>query len=67
MAITGPTNVQSITNNSTISVEQQQKCSNILAQSSKCNNPTASSCSPSFTENVDRNAASTTTVYRSTN
>ncbi|KAH3742143.1 hypothetical protein DPMN_048878 [Dreissena polymorpha] len=43
MAITGHKNVQSITNYSNISVEQQQKCSNILAQSSKCNNPTDSS------------------------
>ncbi|KAH3804156.1 hypothetical protein DPMN_132438 [Dreissena polymorpha] len=38
MAITGHKNVQSITNYSKISVEQQQKFSNILAQSS--NNPT---------------------------
>ncbi|KAH3747977.1 hypothetical protein DPMN_182413 [Dreissena polymorpha] len=50
MAITGHNNVQSITNYSNISVEQQQKFSNILAQSS--NNPTASSCSPSCTENM---------------
>ncbi|KAH3840073.1 hypothetical protein DPMN_113515 [Dreissena polymorpha] len=49
MAITGHNNVQPITNYSNISVEQQQTCSNILAQSSKCNNPTASSCSPSCT------------------
>jgi hypothetical protein len=52
MAITGHKNVQSITNYSNISVEQQQKCSNILAQSSKCNNPTDSSCSPSCTETM---------------
>ncbi|KAH3869398.1 hypothetical protein DPMN_032562 [Dreissena polymorpha] len=52
MAITGNKNVQSITNNSNISVEQQQKCSNILAKSSKFNNPTDSSCSPSCTETM---------------
>jgi len=52
MAITGHKNVQSITNYSTISVEQQQKCSNILAQSSKCNHPTASTCTPSCTETM---------------
>ncbi|KAH3691918.1 hypothetical protein DPMN_192464 [Dreissena polymorpha] len=40
MAITWHKNVQSITNYSNISVEQQQKCSNILAQSSKYNNAT---------------------------
>ncbi|KAH3777452.1 hypothetical protein DPMN_178898 [Dreissena polymorpha] len=50
MTITGHKNVQSITNYSNISVEQQQKFSNILAQSS--NNPTPSSCSPSCTENM---------------
>ncbi|KAH3771853.1 hypothetical protein DPMN_173182 [Dreissena polymorpha] len=52
MAITGHKNVQSITNYSNIYVEQQQKCSNILAQSSKCNNPIDSSCSPSCTETM---------------
>ncbi|KAH3769186.1 hypothetical protein DPMN_170434 [Dreissena polymorpha] len=52
MAITGHKNVQSITIYSTICVEQQQKCSNILAQSSKCNNQTASSCSPLCTETM---------------
>ncbi|KAH3855849.1 hypothetical protein DPMN_098419 [Dreissena polymorpha] len=52
MAITRHKNVQSITNYSNISVEQQQKCSNILAQSSKCTNPTDSSCSPSCTETM---------------
>ncbi|KAH3818235.1 hypothetical protein DPMN_119836 [Dreissena polymorpha] len=50
MAITGHKNVQSITNYSNISVEQQRVF--ILAQSSKCNNPTDSSCSPSCTETL---------------
>ncbi|KAH3873354.1 hypothetical protein DPMN_036588 [Dreissena polymorpha] len=52
IAITGHKNVQSITNYSNISVKQQQKCSNILAQSSKCNNPPDSSCSPSCTDTM---------------
>ncbi|KAH3823768.1 hypothetical protein DPMN_125590 [Dreissena polymorpha] len=52
MAITGHENVQSITNYSNISGEQQQKCSNIIAQSSKLNNTTGSSCSPSCTETM---------------
>ncbi|KAH3884644.1 hypothetical protein DPMN_008628 [Dreissena polymorpha] len=51
MAITGHKNVQSITNYSNISVEQQQKCSFLLSPR-KCNNPTDSSCSLSCTKTM---------------
>ncbi|KAH3715643.1 hypothetical protein DPMN_058355 [Dreissena polymorpha] len=56
MGITGHKHV--IINYSSISVEQQQTCSNILAQSSKCNNPTAS-CTETMADMQPRQPLST--------